>query len=75
MGRVCELPTAPTPFLTLSAEGAPATGIKWFSASHLCSRNNNSRQNFSGYGASPIPELINIFPKIPFSERLLCPWH
>lgn len=39
------------------------------------SRNRNTRQNFSCYGAFPIPDLINIVHKTPFSEKLLCPWH
>lgn len=35
------------------------------------SRSQDTRQNFSCYGASPIPVNINIFLKTPFSDRLL----
>lgn len=72
MGRVYQL-VFPIPnsshCLPDRAEDAPAEGIKWFSTSNPHSRNCNTRQNFSCYGASPIPDIVNIFLKTPFSYR------
>lgn len=65
----------PPSCLTLSAEGDPVIGNKWFSTFHPDSRNSDTRQNVSCYGASPITDLICISSKISFSERLLFQWH
>lgn len=65
----------PPSCLTLSAEGTPAIENKWFSTFHPHSRNYDTRQNVSCYGAFPIPDLISISSKISFSESLLYPWH
>ena len=59
------LPTAPPSCLKLSAEVALLWELSGPSPPTPQLRNHNTRQNFSCYGASSIPDLINISPKIP----------